>query len=74
MVEDKEVCIKAGKTAGGIMRFIIDTVKKTGKFGEAVINTTEACVKTSCDAWNTVCAKGDNFIKRIGYGSNLACW
>mgnify|MGYP001558279115 CR=1 FL=1 len=73
-MQKKEVCITAGKTAGGIVHCFIDSLKKTGKVGETVIKVTDLCIKTTYKGYKTVVTKTDNFFKRIGYGGNLACW
>lgn len=71
---EKEICIKAGATAGSIVRCLIDSVKKTGKAGESVVEATGTLAKATSKECKTLCSKVDNFCKRIGYGGKVAGW
>lgn len=70
----KEICVKAGKTAGGVVRYVVDTIKKTGKIGNSIGETISTGAKAVAEGWQSCCTGFDNFCKRIRYGSKTAAF
>jgi len=72
--ENHELCIKAGATAGEIIRCVVDTVKKTGKAGEAVVKLGNKCSEKTAESCRNIRQKFRNLRKSAGYNKELAAW